>query len=120
MKKVIILFVSVLLSASKVSFAQTGTKLTCTVDDGSFFDTVEFYSDKKVGLTSLSNRFFNVLDLFIYPDSYLLSGDYEKGLGTIRYSINRSTGRFEKVTFFKATQATLISTGYCKKIENKF
>ena len=116
MKKIIILF----LLFTELSWAQTGLKLTCTVSDGSYFDTIEFYSDKKAGLTSLSNRKFDILDVHIYPDSYLLSGEYSKSLATIRYTINRTTGKFETLIFWKGTKETSITNGFCRKIENKF
>ena len=116
MKKIIILF----LLFTEASLAQKGLKLTCTVSDGSYFDTIEFYSDKKAGLTSVSNRKFDILDLYVYPDSYLLSGEYSKGSATIRYTINRTTGKFETIIFWKATKEALTFNGFCRKIENKF
>jgi hypothetical protein len=60
------------------------------------------------------------LDLYVYPDSYLLSGEYSKGSATIRYTINRTTGKFETIIFWKATKETLTLNGFCRKIENKF
>jgi hypothetical protein len=117
MKKTFFLFL--LFIFTEVSLAQKGLKLTCTVSDGSYFDTIEFYSDKKAALTSISNRNFDVLDVYIYPDSYLLSGEYTKGLATIRYTINRTTGKFETIIFWKGSKET-ITNGFCRKIENKF
>ena len=95
MKKLVGIFIFFLFP--QLSFAQTGLKLTCTVYDGSYSDAVEFYSEKKAGVTSVNNRFFDVLDVFTYPDSYLLSGVYMKDMGTVRYTINRTTGVFDKI-----------------------
>jgi hypothetical protein len=114
------LFLLLLFIFPEISFAQKDLKLTCTVDGGSFFDNVEFYSDKKVGLTSFNNRFFDILDLYVYPDSYLLSGEHMNKEATIRYTINRTTGKFERIVFFKGSTITNSSNGFCKKVENKF
>jgi hypothetical protein len=116
MKKIIILF----LLFTEASLAQKGLKLTCTVSDGSYFDTIEFYSDKKAGLTSNSNRKFNILDLYVYPDSYLLSGEHMDKLATIRYTINRTTGNFERIVLWKGSDTKNFANGFCKKVENKF
>jgi hypothetical protein len=117
MKKLVGIFIFFLFP--QLSFAQTGLKLTCTVYDSSYSDAVEFYSEKKAGVTSVNNRFFDVLDVFTYPDSYLLSGIYMKDMGTVRYTINRTTGVFDKIIIFKGGDINTVK-GTCTKIQNKF
>ncbi|MDC1151860.1 hypothetical protein OAS95_04755 [Pelagibacteraceae bacterium] len=120
MKKLLAIVVLGLLWGGSV-FAST-IKLTCTVSDGSYSDTITLIpSTKKVLAVFLNNRFISTTDYIEYPDTYSFSGHYgEDKIADYNYTINRTTGVFNKVQIFSSTKEVLSDQGTCEKIKNKF
>ena len=99
--------------------------LTCTSNDKSYSDNIKIIGSKAI-MEWLDGRYLQTGDVTTASDTYIIVGEivhHKDGiakLGTFRYSINRTTGTFQKNLFYNNNPTPLIASGNCRKTQNKF
>ena len=95
--------------------------LTCTASDKSYSDNIKIIGSIAI-MEWVNGRFLQTGDVTITSDAYIITGDIKNGdlkLGTFRYSINRTTGIFQKNLNYNKTEPSSYY-GNCTKTQNKF
>jgi len=124
--KSLLTFITLFLMLGGVSSALGNSLiLTCTSNDKSYSDNIKIIGSKAI-MEWLDGRFLQTGDVTTASDTYIIVGEivhHKDGitkLGTFRYSINRTTGTFQKNLFYNNNPTPLIASGNCRKTQNKF